>query len=633
MYADANAIVSIASLKRDAATGKAYGEKVVKLREHMLAKLWDPKRQFFFHMARRDETDDKFTVKALSVTHQTGRFAGNPHGRELIGYVPWQFQVPEANKGYEAAWKVLQAKDGFAAPFGPTTVERNDPLFKISPTCCWWSGNSWPYATSQTLAALAKATDYDDTNLTLPFTYRELLGTYAKTHRKGGKPYIAEACHPDTGSWEGHDNFNHSEHYFHSNFCDLVIAGLVGLRPMPGNMLRVKPLAPESWEYFALDGVPYQGHTLAVVWDRDGTRYNLGKGLHLIVDGKTVKSQRRLGEFAIRLPAPPAQPKQPARLPINYAVNNDANLYPRVSATYTGPRSNPANLIDGNYWYHVEPPNRWTCEGSPNATDTVTLDLGTPRPIDTVKFYLLDDGTGIVPPAKVELEAWNGKEWAAVSGQKRTPHPNPPPQGGREQVIGRRPTTITFPELKTTRLRAVLTHAPGGKAGLTEIEAWGPGDLPVQPAPMPPGNLAHNPTGKGFPKAIASHTSRFDKVEEANDGKVNFTATPHNRWTSYESPNATDWLEIDFGEAKTVARVELAIYDDRGGVQAPTRYDVQFWDGSAWKDVANAKRSPEQPRGGQFNEVRFDAVKAAKVRVVFTHSGKSRSGVTEVLVC
>src|SRR5262245_42704650 len=108
------------------------------------------------------------------------------------------------------------------------------------------------------------------------------------------------------------------------------------------------------------------------------------------------------------------------------------------------------------------------------------------------------------------------------------------------------------------KLRAVLTHRDGAKSGLSEFEVWGkpPYDdgaqkpLPVEAAPMPTGNLAFNPGGKPFPKASASFTSRFDKVEHANDGKVNFHPAPNNRWTSYESPNPTDWLEIDFGEMK-----------------------------------------------------------------------------------
>jgi hypothetical protein len=149
---------------------------------------------------------------------------------------------------------------------------------------------------------------------------------------------------------------------------------------------------------------------------------------------------------------------------------------------------------------------------------------------------------------------------------------------------------------------------------------------------MPAGNLAYNPGGKPFPKASASFTSRFDRVEHANDGKVNFNPGPNNRWTCYESPNTTDWLQVDLGEKKTFRRVELAVYDDRGGVQAPSAYAVEYWDGSAWKPVANVKKSPEKPAGGQFNGVTFDRVTASKVRVVFTHQDKARSGVSEIFV-
>jgi F5/8 type C domain-containing protein len=105
---------------------------------------------------------------------------------------------------------------------------------------------------------------------------------------------------------------------------------------------------------------------------------------------------------------------------------------------------------------------------------------------------------------------------------------------------------------------------------------------------------------------------------------------PHNRWTAYESPNATDWLEIDFGGKKEVGRVELYIYDDGGGVQAPERYAVQFWDGKEWRDVPGQKKSPEAPAGGARNTVTFPPLSTAKVRVVCTHKGKARSGLTEI---
>jgi hypothetical protein len=621
LWADALAIARVADLSGDKALAAAYRQKAAGLKENLQKKLWDTKRHFYFPMSRQDESANGFTVKALTLTHQSGQFAGDPHGRELIGYVPWQFSLPDAGKGYEAAWQKLGDKDGFAAAFGPTTVERRDPLFVLKKTCCWWSGQSWPYATAQTLKALANLLQEYNQNKMTSKDYCDLLHTFACTHRKNGKPYLAEACHPDTGSFEGHDSYNHSEHYFHSSFCDLVITGLVGFRPRDDNMLEVKPLASADWPYFALYDVPYRGHRVSIVWDRDGTRYHLGKGLKLFADGKELAASDKLGPLSARLPA--ATPTAPSKTPVNFAVNNDGTYFPRIRASFTSPATSPMKLVDGNYWYHLSPPNRWTCEGSTSASDWVAIDFGVERPIDTLKLYFLDDGKGVTPPVAFEVEYWNGKNWLPLEEQERTPR----------KPTGRRANVVHFARLETEKLRAVFHHAGNGRTGLTEIEAWGLAARPVQPAPLPVGNLAYNPGDKPFPKATASFLDRFGgKPDLAIDGKTNFQPNPVNRWTSYESPNATDWLAVDFGTEQRFSRLELAIYDDRGGVQAPARYDVQFWDGKEWQDVMGAMKSPEKPAGGQFNEVRFAPVKASKVRVVFTHAGKAWSGITELLV-
>lgn len=618
LWADALAIARTAELAGDEETAKAYRDKAAGLKAKLQAKLWDPKRRFFFPMAKQDETADGQTVKALTLTYQSGRHAGSEYGRELIGYVPWQFSLPDADKGYEAAWAKLMDKDGFAAPFGPTTVERNDPLFLLKKTCCWWSGQSWPYATSQTLKGMANLLQEYDQKVVTPADYVNLLRTFAKTHRKDGRPYLAEACHPDTGSWEGHDGYNHSEHYFHSSFTDLVITGLVGVRPRDDDTLEVRPLAPPEWDYFAVDSLPYKGQLVSVVWDRDGTRYGKGKGLRLFADGKEIAAGEKLGPLTAKLPAAGQVPPAKATA-VNFAVNNDGHYYPRITASSTARGTSPAKLIDGNYWYHRDPPNRWTCDGSPTDADAVEIDLGAERPLATAKLYFLDDGKGVVPPAKVVLEAWDGKGWKAVAEVK--------------QPAGRRATVVRLGGVKASKFRAVFTHATGGKTGLTEIELWGEAKRPLAPPPHPPGNLAHNPGDQPFPKATASHADRFGgKPALAIDGKVNFLPSPTNRWTSYESPAATDWLEVDFGAEKTFKRVELAIYDDRGGVQPPSKYEVEYWDGKGWKGVAAAKYSPEKPAGGQWNEVTFDKTTASKVRVVFTHAGKARSGVSELFV-
>jgi hypothetical protein len=113
---------------------------------------------------------------------------------------------------------------------------------------------------------------------------------------------------------------------------------------------------------------------------------------------------------------------------------------------------------------------------------------------------------------------------------------------------------------------------------------------------------------------------------------TNFQPNPNNRWTSYESNSQSDWLEIDFGKEIEFRRVELAIYDDHGGVQAPASYVVQYWTGREWHNVRNSKFTPEQPVGDQWNSVSFEPAKSTRIRVVFTHKGQAKSGVTEIMV-
>ena len=77
--------------------------------------------------------------------------------------------------------------------------------------------------------------------------------------------------------------------------------------------------------------------------------------------------------------------------------------------------------------------------------------------------------------------------------------------------------------------------------------------------------------------------------------------------------------------------MELPIYDDLSGVQPPSRYEVQDFD-KEWKTVANVKHSSEKPKGGIINTVMFDTVISRKVRMVFAHNGRSKSGLTEIEV-
>lgn len=622
LWADARAIAAIAKLKGEPETASEFMVKAERIKGQIEKKLWDPKRQFFFPMSNQEHEKDGYVVKKHTLTYETGQFAGSAHGRELHGYVPWAFNLP--GPGFEGAWQFLMDEAYFKADYGPVTVERDDPLFALKGGCCWWSGQSWPFATSQTLKAMANVLQHYEQSYIDRNDYAALLHTFAVTHRKDGRPYIAEAVNPFTGSWEGHDMPNRSEHYFHSSFTDLVITGLAGVQPDADDELTIDPLIPEAWDFFALDRLPYHGHLLSIVWDRSGIKYGRGKGFQVFIDGEKQADAPLPVRLNLKVPPVKIIPFD-ENPPMNYAVNNDGDYFPRYRASHVDPRSSLAALSDGQYGYDIRPANRWTTSESPSQQDWVEVDFGIARPIDTVKLYVLDDvdqGT-IRAPAKIVLDHWDGDVWRTV----------PDPSASAVTPAGRRPHTVRFPVLRTSRLRATLHYAGTARSGLTEIEAWGPGENPYVSAPPPAGNIAYNAKGSGYPKISASHSDRFGGIPaNAIDGKIVFEPTPMNRWTSYESPNESDWLELEFAGEVEVGRAVLHLYDDRGGVQAPKDYHLEAWTGGEWKNLAGQVKSPEIPTGNMANILTFPPVKLIKLRIIFTNQGKARSGVTELEV-
>lgn len=621
VFGDLNAIANTAQLAGDAAKAASYRQKAAQLKARVQDELWDPRRQFFLSQFADDEEKDGAHIKGLSRMYDDGKFAGDSHGRELIGFVPWMFNLPDKNKGYEAAWKGVSDPDVFLAPLGLYFAERHDPLFFMGQSGCWWSGNNWPYANSQVLTGMANVLNNYPQKVITKADYWKVMRAYTLGSRKDGKPYFAEDSDADTGRWV-QDAPNSSDHYFHSSYNDLVITGLAGLRPRADDTVEINPLAPDGWAYFALDQVAYHGHNLSIVWDKDGTRYGRGAGLSLFADSKRIASAPRMGKLSAKLPALPAGSRPSAAQPSaerlrNFAVNNDGTYYPRVHASFNTPGTSVGNLVDGIYYYHsLRPVNRWTSEGSTNASETMDVDFGVARPLENVKLYLLDDGAGspVRAPAAFDVQFWDGAAWQNVPGQRRTP----------AQPRGHQPNIVAFPTLRASKLRVVLKPQPGASLGLTELEAWGRAPLPLPVAPVM-NNLARTA------QATASFTSIYNKVEQINDGRIEMDGGG-NRWTAFDSPNASDWVQLDWKEPVTVSRMEMCLWADGGGVRVPRSFTLQSWNGTAWVEAREQRREPAQPTLSTPNEISIEPVRTTRLRVTFAHAVPGQSGVTEWLV-
>lgn len=127
---------------------------------------------------------------------------------------------------------------------------------------------------------------------------------YVESQHHRGRPYIGEYLDETNGAWLMGDR-ERSRYYNHSTFNDLIITGIVGLRPQADNQVVVNPLLPQGkWDYFCLDGVNYHGQVLTILWDKDGQRYHQGSGLSLLVNGVPVAHREDLGLLTYHLPIP-----------------------------------------------------------------------------------------------------------------------------------------------------------------------------------------------------------------------------------------------------------------------------------------------------------------------------------------
>ena len=259
-----------------------YREKAARLRELVERRLWNREQRFF-----ETVTED-------------GRTSGV---REQIGYTPWMFGLPEDRSEYGEAWKQLMDRKGFYAPYGPTTAEQRHPGFRIAyeGDDCQWNGPSWPFSTTITLQALANLLHGYRRHGMTRNDYWRTFEIYTRSHRlkraDGSEiPWIDENLNPFTGEWLARARklrkpgfYGRGNYYNHSGYCDLVITGLAGLRPRADAALEVKPLAPDTWDWWCLDQVPYHGRQLTIVFDRTGTKFGRGKGLNVFLDGQRRK--------------------------------------------------------------------------------------------------------------------------------------------------------------------------------------------------------------------------------------------------------------------------------------------------------------------------------------------------------
>ena len=307
MYGDAKAISKISYLNNDIKKAEEFENKANEIKEELQRRLWNKDLNFFTVLPKNYEKN----TKPLNV-------------RELIGYVPWYFNLPDDKQEYSLAWKKVKDSTGFAAPLGLTVTEQSQPFFKISYEGheCQWNGPSWPFATTQTLKAMANFLNNYTNNKTISKQdYYNLLLQYAKQHKLENDKdeivnWIDENLNPYTGDWisrtrlknwegkgwsEDKGGIERGKDYNHSGFCDLVLSDLIGIKPNINNSIEINPLIPDDWEWFAVKNIHFQGKEIDLIWDRTGDKYHIGKGLMLFVDQNLAIQKEKIQKIFLKM--------------------------------------------------------------------------------------------------------------------------------------------------------------------------------------------------------------------------------------------------------------------------------------------------------------------------------------------
>jgi uncharacterized protein len=142
----------------------------------------------------------------------------------------------------------------------------------------------------------------------------------------------------------------------------------------------------------------------------------------------------------------------------------------------------------------------------------------------------------------------------------------------------------------------------------------------------PPGvNLARVATD------LTSYVSPWETLSAINDGfdppnSADHSHGAYGNWTG-NGGNGTQWVEYDFSQPITAAKIDVYWWQDGAGIFAPSACRLKYWDGSNFVPVQN-------PIGlgvvlNQYNTTVFNAATSTKFRLEFDSDGTHSTGILE----
>lgn len=467
-YANARAIANLALATGDTATAATYNARAEALQGNFTASLWNSTFQHFI---------DRYYVSNEYVTYWD--FI---RGRELVGLTPWAWDVVPDEEVYAQAWQHALDTADLRTPAGLSTVEPSYEYYMrqyrydavSGKKECQWNGPIWPFQTTSVLNGLSNLLDHYTQSVITTSDYVTLLKLYAELHYNNGELNLVEDYYPNNGS--ALVQLARSPHYFHSGFIDLVLGGLVGIRPRSDDFLEINPLVDASVTWFRVDNVLYHGHNVSVQWDVDGSHYGT-TGLVVAVDGEQVNSSSTLTRLTSAIDA--ATPSVIDR-PLAKSVQLQSDsTYPVGNASVAGADTEQIHdAIDGRVWFWTDIVNGYdSAVGDGTTSQWFSVNFGAQTDISRAEIafyqgsqpgtythadgtYAAVNGTFEVPVSYYVQYQSNSGEWTNVT------------TAVSDAALANGITNVAWESVTATLVRLVFTPASDTQVRLVEFKVF-----------------------------------------------------------------------------------------------------------------------------------------------------------------
>lgn len=125
--------------------------------------------------------------------------------------------------------------------------------------------------------------------------------------------------------------------------------------------------------------------------------------------------------------------------------------------------------------------------------------------------------------------------------------------------------------------------------------------------------------------ATTSYVSSWETIAALNDNftPANSNDKSHGAYGNWNNPNSIQWVQYDWSQAFSVTSVQVYWFDDAGGVLTPTTAYLEYWNGSAWTQLANVPLLKNT-----FNVASFTSVNVTRLRLSMRNTSQS-TGILE----